>query len=110
MRTKIKNIISILANNKALIVVLLIVAVFTINNQIQANNQIEAVKQELLKAQQPSEIEIQKAELDKLELDWQTKQAKIEELREQANTIEQEKFELEPKIRAKRNEILWIVK
>jgi len=81
------------------------------NIQIQkAKLEILKIKKKLIEAKKPSRVEIQKAELMKLETSWKNKEDNIKNLRKTAEKLEKEKLELEPKIRAKRNEILGLKK
>ena len=76
------------------------------------NHKAELTKKdiEIQEALKPSKIEVQKEELISLESDWKKKQMTIEAFEEKLQELRNEKLAIEPKIREKRNELLWIVK
>jgi septal ring factor EnvC (AmiA/AmiB activator) len=102
MIEKYKNILMVIA---VLIVVMIVWLWFTNYNQNKALNEL---KVELKSAKEPSKVEIQKSELEKLETEWKNKENSLNELRWKFEKFESEKLELEPKIQEKRRELLWI--
>lgn len=92
-------------DNKLKIAVVILVSVLLlmkINDMII----ISEAKAELLQAKKPSIVEVQKSELVRMESVWGALENKIVTLRETVSELETKKYELEPKIRAKRNELL----
>ena len=72
------------------------------------NHKAELAKKdiEIQEALKPSKVEVQKEELLNLESDWKKKQMTIEAFEEKLQELRNEKLEIEPLIREKRNELL----
>ncbi len=92
---KVKNIKTITVIS---LIALFILALFVGLNNAK-NIELEKIKKELLEAKKPSKIELQKKELEDLEISWR-----------KAEEFCQKKPKIEEKIHNKRNEILGLKK
>jgi len=97
----------ITTKTKLLTISVLVLAILITYNVKQSYTELEARKNiEIQEALKPSKIEIQKEELINLESEWKKAEMSIKAFEEKLDELRNEKLEIEPKIRDKRNEIL----